>query len=95
MHAPHCEVRIGPFTDWGLLIKKTASSPELCGAADAAADGGQGLLPSSRAMARQVAEVLPCLETIDFDGLGHMGPISHPERVNAAIEDFPRRPTFA
>ena len=30
----------------------------------------------------------PRAEGIEFDGLGHLGPITHPERVDAAVEAF-------
>ncbi len=43
---------------------------------------------SSRGVARLLATVLPRLQKVEFEGLGHMGPITHPEAVNAAIEDF-------
>jgi pimeloyl-ACP methyl ester carboxylesterase len=43
---------------------------------------------SSRSVARLLAQALPNVQVIDFDGLGHMGPITHPEIVNAAIETF-------
>jgi pimeloyl-ACP methyl ester carboxylesterase len=43
---------------------------------------------SSRAVARLLAQALPHVQTIEFEGLGHMGPITHPEPVNAAIERF-------
>ncbi len=33
------------------------------------------------------AAALPNLQTVELARLGHMGPISHPEIVNAAIED--------
>ena len=46
---------------------------------------------SARAVARLLAQTLPHLETLAFEGLGHMGPVTHPERVNAVIEDFLRR----
>lgn len=46
---------------------------------------------SSRAVARVLAQALPHAERIDFEGLGHMGPITHPGVVNAAIESFLRR----
>lgn len=45
---------------------------------------------SSRAVARRLAGSLPHVETVEFDGMGHMGPITHPERVNATIEHFLR-----
>jgi pimeloyl-ACP methyl ester carboxylesterase len=43
---------------------------------------------SSRGVARLLAGVLPRLQLMELEGLGHMGPITHPEVVNAAIEDF-------
>ncbi len=43
---------------------------------------------SSRGVGRLLTRVLPQVEVVEFAGLGHMGPITHPERVNAAIERF-------
>jgi pimeloyl-ACP methyl ester carboxylesterase len=43
---------------------------------------------SSRAVARRLARVLPKAEVIELEGLGHMGPVTHPERVNDAIGRF-------
>ncbi len=43
---------------------------------------------SSRGVARLLASVLPRLQWLELQGLGHMGPTTHPEVVNAAIEDF-------
>ena len=48
---------------------------------------------SARAVATLLARTLPRVETLSFDGLGHMGPITHPAEVDAAIEDFLRRHT--
>ena len=46
----------------------------------------------SRAPAREsaalLAPVLPEVELMEFDGMDHMGPITHPERVNSAIERY-------
>lgn len=49
---------------------------------------GQNSPPSSRAVAGRLAQLLPEVETVEFDGLGHMAPITHPEPVNAAIASF-------
>lgn len=46
---------------------------------------------SSRGVARLLARVLPRLELVEFEGLGHMGPVTHPEVVNEAIAHFLRR----
>jgi pimeloyl-ACP methyl ester carboxylesterase len=35
-----------------------------------------------------VTQVLPRVEVIEFEGLGHMGPVTHPAVVNAAIGRF-------
>jgi pimeloyl-ACP methyl ester carboxylesterase len=46
---------------------------------------------SSRAVAQQLARVLPRVEALEFDGMGHMAPVTHPEKVNAAIAAFLER----
>jgi pimeloyl-ACP methyl ester carboxylesterase len=42
-------------------------------------------------------DMLPAAKVIEFDGMGHLGPVTHPAVVDAAIEDFlistPRRTT--
>ena len=43
---------------------------------------------SSRGVATLLTRVLPQVEVVEFDGLGHMGPVTHPEVVNEAISDF-------
>ena len=43
---------------------------------------------SSLGVARILAAQLARVETIEFQGLGHMGPVTHPERVNEAVERF-------
>ena len=47
---------------------------------------------STRAVARCIADALlsalPGAQVVRFDGLGHMGPLTHPERVLAVIEGF-------
>ena len=46
---------------------------------------------SARAVARLLSQALPRVETLEFEGLGHMGPVTHPEVVNPAIDEFLRR----
>lgn len=46
---------------------------------------------SSRAVTRLLAQTLPKVEVIEFDALGHMGPITHPDLVNDAILRFLER----
>lgn len=43
---------------------------------------------SAHGVARRLMGVLPQVEHRVFDKLGHMGPITHPEPVNEAIEAF-------
>jgi pimeloyl-ACP methyl ester carboxylesterase len=43
---------------------------------------------SSRGVARILTRALPQVEVVEFEGIGHMGPITHPEQVNAAIARF-------
>lgn len=46
---------------------------------------------SSRGVGRLLTGALPQVEVVEFEGLGHMGPITHPERVNQAILRFLER----
>jgi pimeloyl-ACP methyl ester carboxylesterase len=43
---------------------------------------------SSRGVARLLTKVLPRVEVVEFKGMGHMGPITHADTVNAAISRF-------
>lgn len=43
---------------------------------------------SSLGVARLLTRTLPRVEVIEFDGLGHMGPVTHPDVVNKAISRF-------
>lgn len=49
---------------------------------------GRNSPASARAVARLLAQTLPRIETLEFEGLSHMGPVTHPEVVNPAIEEF-------
>jgi pimeloyl-ACP methyl ester carboxylesterase len=46
---------------------------------------------SSRAVARRLARVLPRVEVAELPGLGHMGPVTHPDAVNDLICRFLER----
>jgi pimeloyl-ACP methyl ester carboxylesterase len=46
---------------------------------------------SSRAVAQRLARVLPKVEVVEIDGLGHMGPVTHPDTVNPVICRFLER----
>jgi pimeloyl-ACP methyl ester carboxylesterase len=45
---------------------------------------------SSRAVARLLTRTLPRVTTIEIEGVGHMGPVTDAERVNALIESHLR-----
>jgi pimeloyl-ACP methyl ester carboxylesterase len=45
---------------------------------------------SSRHVAGLLCKVLPQVTVMELEGLGHMGPVTHPERVNEVIEGFLR-----
>lgn len=49
---------------------------------------GEKTTASARGVARLLVAALPRVEVLEFDELGHMGPVTHPERVNAAIAKF-------
>ena len=46
---------------------------------------------SSLGVARLLKKTLPRVEVIEFEGLGHMGPVTHPDVVNDAICRFLER----
>jgi len=49
---------------------------------------GRNSPPSSRGVARVLTQALPRVEVVEFEGLGHMGPVTHPDVVNAVITRF-------
>jgi pimeloyl-ACP methyl ester carboxylesterase len=46
---------------------------------------------SSRAVARRLLQVLPHVECVELEGLGHMAPVTHADAVNARIATFLHR----
>jgi pimeloyl-ACP methyl ester carboxylesterase len=52
---------------------------------------GKNSPASSRGVARVLTRALPRVEVVEFEGLGHMGPVTHPEVVNEAISNFLER----
>jgi pimeloyl-ACP methyl ester carboxylesterase len=52
---------------------------------------GQRSTPSAHAVARLLTAVLPRVEQLEFDTLGHMGPVTDADTVNAAIAAFVER----
>ena len=49
---------------------------------------GQQSAPSALGVARLLTGVLPRVEVVELEGLGHMGPVTHPQAVNAAVVRF-------
>ncbi len=45
----------------------------------------------TRAIAKLLRQALPRVEMAELEGVGHMGPITHPEAVNEAISGFLER----
>lgn len=43
---------------------------------------------SAHAVARALLPVLPSVRVVEFPGLGHMAPVTHPEAINAEIAKF-------
>jgi pimeloyl-ACP methyl ester carboxylesterase len=43
---------------------------------------------ASRGVARLLTRTMPNVQIVEFDGLGHMGPVTHANAVNAAIARF-------
>ena len=43
---------------------------------------------SSRGVGRLLTQALPRVQVVEFNGLGHMGLVTHSEVVNAAIARF-------
>lgn len=49
---------------------------------------GKRSTPAAHGVARLLTAVLPQVEVLEFDELGHMGPVTHPDIVNDAIAKF-------
>lgn len=49
---------------------------------------GERSTAAAHGVARRLATVLPTVKCIEIPGLGHMGPITHAEQVNAEIARF-------
>ena len=52
---------------------------------------GRRSTPAALAVARILTSVLPRVDVVSFDDLGHMGPMTHPAQVNDAIAHFLER----
>jgi pimeloyl-ACP methyl ester carboxylesterase len=54
---------------------------------------GKRSTASAHGVARILTTALPRIEVVEFGKLGHMGPVTHPDVVNAAIQQFLERTT--
>jgi pimeloyl-ACP methyl ester carboxylesterase len=52
---------------------------------------GKRSTASAHGVARLLTSALPRVEVVEFEELGHMGPITHPDRVNDVIAGFLER----
>jgi pimeloyl-ACP methyl ester carboxylesterase len=52
---------------------------------------GKRSTASARGVARLLTSTLPRVEVVEFDGLGHMGPVTHADIVNDTIARFLER----
>lgn len=52
---------------------------------------GKRSTSSAHGVARLLTRALPRLELVEFEKMGHMGPVTHPEQVNDAIARFLER----
>jgi pimeloyl-ACP methyl ester carboxylesterase len=52
---------------------------------------GKRSRPSAHGVARLLLSALPRVEVVEFENLGHMGPVTHPDLVNEAIGQFLER----
>lgn len=49
---------------------------------------GKRSTASAHGVARLLARALPSVQLVEFDDLGHMGPLTHPDQVNEVIGRF-------
>ena len=52
---------------------------------------GKRSTPSALGVARLLTAALPQVQVVEFENLGHMGPVTHPDAVNEVIERFLER----
>jgi pimeloyl-ACP methyl ester carboxylesterase len=55
---------------------------------------GKHSTPSALGVARLLMTALRRVEIVEFENLGHMGPVTHPDTVNEVIEQFLERHNF-
>jgi pimeloyl-ACP methyl ester carboxylesterase len=75
---------------WGHALFTEPTSPEAFRSLDIPVlyMVGKRSTPSAHGVARLLVNALPRVEVVEFENLGHMGPVTHPDLVNAAIGQF-------
>jgi pimeloyl-ACP methyl ester carboxylesterase len=48
---------------------------------------GKRSTASAHGVARLLTAALPRVKVVEFEDLGHMGPVTHPDAVNPSIEE--------
>ena len=56
---------------------------------------GKESTSSALGVAKLLTDALPRVQVMEFEGLGHMGPMTHPQQVNKATSDFLARQYLA
>ena len=56
---------------------------------------GKESTSSALGVAKLLTDALPRVQVMEFEGLGHMGPMTHPQQVNKATADFLARQYLA
>jgi len=81
------------ITHWGHALMREPTPRAAFAALDVPVllMAGSASPPSSRAVARVLARTLPRVEVVEFDGFGHMAPVTHADVVNDAIVRFIER----
>jgi pimeloyl-ACP methyl ester carboxylesterase len=94
-HQHHIAASVANIRRWGhalftepmpLAAFRSLDIPVLCMT-------GKRSTPAVHGVARLLTTVLPRIERVEFDTLGHMGPVTDPGTVNAAIASFIERHT--
>ena len=52
---------------------------------------GERTTASARGVAKLLVPALPHVEVVELEELGHMAPVTHPDKVNDRIQEFLKR----
>jgi len=87
---PHIAASVVNVRRWGHALFTEPTSLEACRSLDIPVlfVVGKRSPASARGVARLLTAVLPRVEMLELEDLGHMGPMTHPDLVNDAIAQF-------